>query len=548
MTTSNRAPADMSVPDGAPVLSVDGLRVAFEGRPRPSPAVDDVSFSVASGQTLGIVGESGSGKSVTALAVLGLVPPPGRVLSGSARIAGRTFDLRAPASLQPIRGAKVAMIFQEPMTALNPVMRVGDQIAESYRLHHACSSRTAWDAAAALLDRTGIARARARMADYPHAFSGGMRQRAMIAMALAGGPEVLIADEPTTALDVTVQAQILDLIKGVQKERGLAVVFVSHDLGVIDDIADDVLVMRSGRVVESGSTSAVLSSPRDAYTRTLLAARPRLVTGQSSAPAPPKPETPLLALKNIGFAFDRWSAPVISDASIAVAPGETVALIGESGSGKTTLARIAALLYRPNSGQILFQGENLTDMGSATAAFRRKVQMVFQDPFGSLDPRMTAGSIVAEPLDIHRIGTRRERADAVAALFQDVALDPAMASRYPHEFSGGQRQRIAIARALALKPALVIADEPVSALDVTVQAKIVDLFEALREKYGLAYLFISHDLAVVHRVAHRIAVMKNGSILETLPRDDFLERAASPYTRALIASVPGQRRRAGKSS
>jgi ABC-type glutathione transport system ATPase component len=530
------------------LLAAETLSIVFEGADSSVRAVDGVSFALFAGRTLGLVGESGSGKSVTALALLGLVPPPGRVASGTVRYRGRPLAPSDAKSWRAVRGRRIAMIFQEPMTSLNPVMSLGDQVAEAYRLHHGATRRQAWDEAVRLLDRVGIRDAPRRARDYPHQFSGGMRQRAMIAMALAGGPEILLADEPTTALDVTVQAQILDLLRDLQTERRLAILFISHDLGVVADIAHDIAVMKEGRIVEHGPAARVLRTPRDDYTRRLLAALPRLEaenSGKTIRAATP----PLLEVENVTLRFKGAPRPSVENASLAVGRGETLALVGESGSGKTTLARIAALLYRPDAGTVRFESEAVSHVSdSALDRFRQKVQMVFQDPFGSLDPRMTVGDIVAEPLAIHRLGTRAERRERVAYVLAQVGLEPAHVRRYPHEFSGGQRQRIAIARALVADPALVIADEPVSSLDVTIQARIVDLLIELRERLNLAYLFISHDLGIVSRIAHRVVVMRDGKIIETADKAELFARPKESYTRALLAAVPGRSLVAGEAA
>ncbi|WP_442811428.1 ABC transporter ATP-binding protein [Streptosporangium sp. NBC_01756] len=517
------------VPDDV-VLSVRELSVSFG----TAPAVREVSWDLRRGEVLGVVGESGSGKSVTALAAMGLLPATATV-RGSVRLAGEEVVGAGTATLVRLRGAKVAMIFQDPLSAFTPVYTIGDQIAEAVLAHRPVSRREARARAVELLRLVGIPEPALRAASYPHEFSGGMRQRAMIAMAIANDPEVILADEPTTALDVTVQAQVLDLLRTAQRETGAAMVLVSHDLGVIAGLADRVAVMKDGEVVEQGTAEQVFARPREPYTANLLAAVPRL--DAEIAPRTVADEAPVLEVAGLektfpllkGAVFRRRTGSVhaVSGVDLLVRPGETLGLVGESGSGKsTTLFEILAL-RAPEAGTIRLFGE------PPSAKARRDVQIVFQDPMSSLNPRMTIGEIVAEPLR-----TLGEPRDAVPTLLEQVGLRAEHADRFPHQFSGGQRQRVAIARALSVRPRLVVLDEPVSALDVTVQAGILDLLARLRDELGLAYLFVSHDLAVVRQIADRVSVMYLGRTVETGATADVLHDPLHPYTRALISAVP----------
>ena len=566
-------------------LAVDGLSVSFVSSERTVDAVRGVSFSVGRGETLAIVGESGSGKSVTALSIMRLVEHGGgRILEGSidfARRDGTRTDLaRADgATMRAIRGAEIAMIFQEPMTSLNPVFTVGDQIGESIRLHQGKDPRAASAETLRILQQVRIPEALQVMTRYPHQLSGGMRQRVMIAMALSCRPSLLIADEPTTALDVTVQAQILALIRILQDEMKMAVVFITHDMGVVAEIADRVIVMRGGHKVEEGVAEQIFHAPRETYTRALLAAVPRLhsmrgtdspekyplVPGGASA-APPTRITaharrpsaaPLLKVRGLTTRFDVKAGffgrvtrlvHAVEKVSFDLAAGETLALVGESGCGKSTTGRSLLRLVDVADGSIEFEGRDIARLpASEVRPVRRDIQMIFQDPFASLDPRLTVGFSIAEPLYVHGVAKGREAEERVSSLLQHVGLSPDHAQRYPHEFSGGQRQRIAVARALALNPKIIIADEAVSALDVSIQAQIVNLLLDLQAELGLSYLFISHDMAVVERVSHRVAVMFLGQIVEIGPRRAVFEDPRHPYTRNLMAAVPiadpAQRRR-----
>ncbi|MGW2395104.1 dipeptide ABC transporter ATP-binding protein [Kitasatospora sp. NPDC001664] len=517
----------------ATVLQVTDLRVEFDG----AEAVSGVSFELGAGETLGIVGESGSGKSTTALALLRMLPAGGRVSGGSIELGGQDLAQLDEPELRGLRGRRIAMIFQDPMSSLNPVLTVGRQLDEALRAHgrYLAKAQRA-ERAAELLDLVGIPGAAGRLRDFPHQFSGGQRQRIMIALALAGDPEVLVADEPTTALDPTVQRQLLLLLERINRERGTALVLISHDLGVIAQTCRRVLVMHQGKVVEHGRTEEVLRSPQQPYTRQLLAAVPRLeAPSTAAANSTPGPE-PLLTVREVTKTYGprRRRATALAGVSLELHPGETLGLVGESGSGKSTLARALVQAHAPSTGTISYRGEELTRSKVA----RREVQLVFQDPYSSLNPRMTVGQILAEPLIAHRLGTPAERAERVGELLAQVGLDPSAAERHPRAFSGGQRQRIGIARALAPNPSVLICDEPVSALDVSVQAQVLELLSGLQRELGLAVLFIAHDLAVVRQVSHRIAVMHRGRIVETGPADRVVTDPQDPYTAELLAAVP----------
>ncbi|GAA2955712.1 MULTISPECIES: dipeptide ABC transporter ATP-binding protein [Streptomyces] len=502
-------------------------------------AVRGLSFSLEAGGALGVVGESGSGKSASAYALLGLHRGTGAEVGGSITVAGVDVRAASDARLRELRGAKAAMVFQDPLSSLDPYYAVGDQIAQVYRVHRRVSRRAARARAVEVLDRVGIPDAARRSRSRPHEFSGGMRQRALIAMALACEPELLIADEPTTALDVTVQAQILDLLHGLRRETGMGLLLVTHDVGVAAESVDDVLVMRAGRAVERGPVAEVLGTPRDPYTKALLSAVPRIPEVGAAAPSAPRgPKntaaagkasgvggTPLVEAVGLRQVFGRGKAAVtaVDSVSLTVRAGETLGIVGESGSGKTTLGRMLVGLLAPTSGRL-------------TRADR--VQMVFQDPVSSLNPRRSVGESVADPLRAR--GERDEGAirARVGELLGRVGLDPGQYDRYPHEFSGGQRQRVGIARALAADPELIVCDEAVSALDVTTQAQVIALLAELQRELGLALVFIAHDLAVVRQVSDRVAVMRRGRIVEEGPVDEVYDRPLDPYTRQLLAAVP----------
>ncbi|MFI5040480.1 MAG: dipeptide ABC transporter ATP-binding protein [Acidimicrobiales bacterium] len=615
---------------GRPLLDVSGLRVEFATVRGWIPVIEDVGFSVGPGETVGLVGESGCGKTVSALAVMGLLPPrAGRLAAGSVVFDGRELTELPPDAMRRVRGNDISMIFQEPMTSLNPVFTVGNQIAEAVRLHRGGSRRQAWDVAIEMLDLVGIPDATRRVRDYPHAFSGGMRQRAMIAMALACGPKLLIADEPTTALDVTIQAQVLELMRSLQQRLGMAILFVTHDLGVVADICDRVVVMYAGQVVEQASVTELFARPHHPYSDALLASMPQLgepgsalpvIPGQVplpgqvavgcrfrprcahaadvcgerdialtlagtttlppeglavpgalarcarqteiqlagsrwkavlpafAAPAAAPPQAPLLELRGLTKEFPVTSGVLrrvighvraVDEVDLVITPGETVGLVGESGSGKSTVARLALRLIEPSSGSIFLDGTDLTALGGdQLRQHRRGMQIVFQDPYSSLDPRATIGETVGEPLEVHEGLRGRQRDIRVAELLRQVGLGPHLLRRYPHEFSGGQRQRIAVARALALRPRLLICDEPVSSLDVSTQSQVINLLIDLQQELGLAYLFIAHDLSVVRHISDRIAVMYLGRIMEVGEAEQVYTRPRHPYTEALLSAIP----------
>jgi peptide/nickel transport system ATP-binding protein len=596
-------------------LSVTGLEVQFLAGGAWYPVVEDVSFHIAAGETLGLVGESGCGKTVSSLAVMGLIPSAnGRITAGSVRFEGRDLLNINAEELREVRGDRIAMIFQEPMTSLNPAFTVGRQISLAVRSHRQVSKAQARARAIEVLDRVGIPDARHRLDDYPHTFSGGMRQRAMIAMALACEPSLLIADEPTTALDVTVQAQILDLLRSLKDETGMAMLFVTHDLGVVADICDRVAVMYAGQLVEQAPTHQLFVRPRHPYTEGLLASMPQwsvpgqrltvipgrvppagrmpdgcrfqsrcsyaeavcaekvalIATGTVTAvrcarheelnlpgapdqladalPTRASHREPLLVVKDLRKEFPVTSAllrrvrgriKAVDGIDLTVGAGETVGLVGESGSGKSTVARLVLRLIDPTGGEVVVDGQDLAALrGRALRQARGEMQMVFQDPYSSLDPRSTIGKSVGEPLAIHLGAQGSGLAKRVAELLALVGINPQLAGRLPHEFSGGQRQRIAVARALALKPKLLVCDEPVSALDVSTQSQVINLLADLQDQLSLAYLFIAHDLSVVRHLSHRIAVMYLGRIVEIGPAEDVYERPTHPYTEALLSAIP----------
>ena len=551
-----------------PALAVENLTIALRREGSWTTVVSDVSFSVDQGETLAIVGESGSGKSVTALSIMRLLPPKASRITGRVLLDGQDLFATSEREMEDIRGNQLAMIFQEPMTSLNPVLTIGRQIAETIRRHRGLSRSSARAEAIRLLDRVRIPSAATRVRDYPHQLSGGMLQRVMIAMALACQPKLLIADEPTTALDVTIQAQILDLIIELQQQDSMGVLFITHDMGVVAEIADRTLVMYRSRALETGPTAAIFERPQTGYTRALLAAVPQLGSMQDrSEPTPfaivdtegvatePPPAAatvvagePVLTVRHLVTRFAvhagvlgrvRSRVHAVEDVSFELRAGETLALVGESGCGKSTIGRSILRLLQPTSGSVTIEGENVLEMSKRTLAARReRMQMIFQDPFSTLNPRMRVGEAIAEPLLSHHLVARADAAQRVAGLLASVGLDPAMASRFPHEFSGGQRQRIAIARALGLNPRLIVADEAVSALDVSIKAQVINLMLDLQRRLGLAYLFISHDMAVVERVAHRVAVMYRGEIVEMGPRAKVFDDPQHPYTKRLLAAVP----------
>jgi peptide/nickel transport system ATP-binding protein len=528
------------------VLRIDDLRVRFAGR--DEDAVRGVNLDVSAGEVVALVGESGSGKSVTSFAAMGLLPRTATA-TGSIRVGDHEVIGSTDRELDDLRGRVVSMVFQEPMTALNPTMSLGAQIAEAVRNHTSASKQEADARAVELMGLVGIPEPDRRAKQFPHELSGGQRQRIVIAIALACEPEVIIADEPTTALDVTVQAEILDLLRRLVKERGTGLMIITHNMGVVADLADRVFVMRHGQVVESGAAEQVLTAPTHEYTRTLLAAIPALppaaFRGAEAAGAPQEfemPADPVISLRgvNAGYRVHGRHVPAVHDIDLAVGAGEFVGLVGESGSGKSTVSRLALGLLPISSGELTLLGQPLNELsGRRTRRLLREVGVVFQDPGGSLDPRMTVGESIAEPLTIHARGMSRSAKRArVAELLDAVRLPKDAAGRYPHEFSGGQRQRIGLARALVLKPRLLVADEPTSALDVSVQAEVLDVLRALHADLGFGCLFVSHDLGVVNQLTERVVVMRRGRIVEQGRTSDVLRAPRELYTQELLASVP----------
>jgi peptide/nickel transport system ATP-binding protein len=530
------------------LLSVQGLRVGFATEGGDVRAVDGASFELAAGEVLAIVGESGSGKSATAQAIMGLLPSHNATVVGSVRFRDRELTNASEAELRKVRGEEIAMIFQDPMTSLNPVYRVGVQIIEAIQAHRPeVGKKEAGGRAVELLDSVGIPEPQRRVDSYPHELSGGMRQRAMIAMALALEPEVLIADEPTTALDVTIQAQILRLLERLNREHNLATILITHDLGVVAEVADRVLVMHEGKIVERGDPDEIFYAAKDPYTRKLLGAVLRL--DQAPPLQPRQHEAPLLEVTDLvkhypvkrGLLINRQVDEVraVDGVSFSVERGETLGLVGESGSGKSTLSRTVLQLLRPTSGSVRFDGREIAGLSQRQMrSLRPEMQIIFQDPYASLNPRKRVGQIVGEPLRLQGRASGAELRQSVQGLLERVGLPPDHYQRFPHEFSGGQRQRIGIARALALRPKLIVADEPVSALDVSIRAQILDLLDELQGELGLTYVFVAHDIGVVRHVSDRIAVMHNGKIVEQGPADQVCERPSDPYTKSLLAAVP----------
>ena len=527
----------------APFLEVEDLSVTFRVEDREIPAVRGVSFDIDRGETLALVGESGSGKSVTALSVLQLLPyPKASHPTGSIRVDGEETVGAAEPVLRSIRGNRISMIFQEPMTSLNPLQTIERQINEILSVHRGMEAQAARTRTLELLRLVGLQNAEQRLDAFPHQLSGGQRQRVMIAMALANEPELLIADEPTTALDVTVQAQVLALLRSLQERLGMAILLITHDLGIVEHMADRICVMSDGELVETGDTRSVFGSPRHAYTRMLISAEPG---GRKSRPPPDAPEVVAGDGVKVHFPIKAGilrrtvdHVRAVDGVSLAVRERQTVGVVGESGSGKTTLG-LALLRLIKSGGAIRFDGQAIQGRGfKDLRPLRREMQIVFQDPFASLSPRLSAGQIVEEGLLVHGLGgTYEERRRIIGEALREVGLDPDIQDRYPHEFSGGQRQRIAIARAMVLKPRFVVLDEPTSALDRSVQAQIVDLLRDLQERHDLAYLFISHDLKVVRALADEIIVMRDGKVVEQGPADRVFEDPRTAYTRALMAAA-----------
>ncbi|HMN69603.1 MAG TPA: ABC transporter ATP-binding protein [Bdellovibrionales bacterium] len=560
------------------IIQIRNLSVEFRTDEGTIRAVKNISFDIPRGKTVGLVGESGSGKSVTSLAVMRLIPnPPGKITSGEIIVDDKNDLLKLSESqMRNVRGNKISMIFQEPMTSLNPVFTVGDQISETLMLHQKLSKAQAMAKSLELLKQVGIPNPTERIKSYPHEMSGGQRQRVMIAMAIACEPDILIADEPTTALDVTIQKQILDLLADLQKKYQMSILFITHDLGVIADIADEVVVMYRGDIVEKGSTEQIFTKPQHPYTKGLLACRPSLernprrlpvvsdfmtsdgqekqlnveiLKQQKQTRVVEDSQSELLKIENVkkhfplqkGFfgGVKSW-VKAVDDVSLSVRKGRTLGLVGESGCGKTTLGRTILRLVEPTDGKILYGGTDITRLDrEGMRAMRRKMQIIFQDPYASLNPRMTIGSALMEPMIIHGLGaSRAERQEMAGDLMKRVGLDRAMLNRYPHEFSGGQRQRICIARALAVKPEFIICDESVSALDVSIQAQILNLLLDLQEEMHLTYVFISHDLAVVKFISDEVAVMYNGKVVEMNDAVGIYENPQHDYTKKLLSAIP----------
>ena len=530
-------------------LKVSGLTTHFETRAGIAKAVNDVSFSVEQGQILALVGESGSGKSVTAMSLMNLVDPPGRVVAGEILLRGKNIRAASAGEWNRIRGKEMAMVFQDPMMSLNPVIRVGDQITETIRIHDKVSGAAARERACAALAAVGIPAPAERMRAYPHELSGGMRQRIAIANAIVNEPAVIIADEPTTALDVTVRAQILELLADLQRKYGMAVLLITHDLNLVRRFADRVAVMENGHIVEHGAVATVFDAPQHAYTRKLIDSHPARDVAAVAARADAAPVLEAKALRvsypvsRPGLAgwFRKGEFVAVQGADFRIAPGETLGVVGESGSGKSTLA-LAALGLLKHRGELKVDGKGWAVDRASDLALRRTMQVVFQDPFSSLSPRMTVEQIVGEGLRVHapELDTEKRRARSLAAL-ADVGLTevqfPSLLDRYPHEFSGGQRQRLAIARALIVDPRLLVLDEPTSALDVTIQKQVLGLLQRLQRERGLSYLLITHDVEVIRAMAHQVIVMKDGAILEAGPVERVLDAPAHPYTQKLVAAA-----------
>ncbi|XAZ21044.1 ABC transporter ATP-binding protein (plasmid) [Sinorhizobium sp. B11] len=553
-----------------PVLSVQNLTTSFLVDGAWKPVVRNASFDIAPGETVAIVGESGSGKSVTSLSIMRLLQADSSRIEGKIMLGGRDLLALPEDQMRKVRGNDVAMIFQEPMTSLNPLFTIGDQISEALLCHRSMSKAEARAETVRLLEKVRIPSAASRFDEYPHRFSGGMRQRVMIAMALASRPKLLIADEPTTALDVTIQGQILDLIKMLQEEEGTSVLFVTHDMGVVAEIADRTVVMYRGEQVETGATADIFHRGKHPYTRALLSAVPVLgsmqgyerplrfpvvntATGESDIPVVTADTIaaaarPVLEVKNLTKRFDIHSGMfgkltgrvhAVENVSFDLHAGETLSLVGESGCGKSTTGRAIMRLIDAQSGSVIADGKDVLALDKAgMREMRKTVQMIFQDPFASLNPRIRVGDAIAEPYLEHRMGTAKQARERVADLLVKVGLTPDMGSRFPHEFSGGQRQRICIARALALEPKVIVADESVSALDVSIKAQVINLMLDLQQSLNLAFLFISHDMAVVERVSHRVAVMYLGEIVEIGPRAAVFGNPQHAYTKKLMAAVP----------
>jgi len=556
MTMTQGTPNTVTASAATPLLQVRNLSTHFPVRNGTIKAVDGVSFDVERGRTLCVVGESGSGKSVTARSILQIVDEPGRIMGGSMvlnRANGSSVDLAKLPSrgkeIRAVRGAEIAMIFQEPMSSLSPVHTVGNQIIEVLQLHIKMSKAEARARCTELLTQVEIPNPDKAVDRYTFEFSGGMRQRVMIAMALACNPSLLIADEPTTALDVTTQAEILDLIKRLQQSHGMAVMFITHDMGVVAEIADQVIVMRNGKVVETGPVDQIFHAAQHEYTKMLIGSVLKLgrkadIRVQRTAPT--QKQEPILEVRDLAMHFGsaKSSTKAVDGVSLTLMPGESLGIVGESGSGKTTMGRCLLRVYDPTAGAINYRQPDGTVIDLVTAnkhtlkQCRREMRMIFQDPVGSLNPRMTVAQIVGEPLLVNGLASGKDLDDRVADLLQSVGLEPAWRERYPHAFSGGQRQRIGIARAIALNPRIIVADEATAALDVSLRSQMLDLLLNLQDKLGLSFIFISHDIAVIRYFCDRVAVMYRGKVVETGPTDQVCDAPTHPYTQALLSAIP----------
>lgn len=531
------------------LLQVDNLHVSFISNQEVFEAVKGVSFDIKKGETLGIVGESGSGKSVTARSIMRLLPsPPAMMTDGSIEFSGKMISTYNDKQMEAIRGKEISMIFQDPMTSLNPTIKVGKQIDEMLMKHQQLSAQAAKERTIEMLKLVGINNAAERYNQYSHEFSGGMRQRAMIAMAVACQPKLLIADEPTTALDVTIQAQILRLMKQMQKQFGTSIILITHDLGVVAGMCDRVIVMKEGEIVERNTTEKIFSSPQHPYTQKLLNALPRLhekkqPKNESQLPEDIHPDQALVEVRDLKKEFplrNGQTLKAVNSISFSIQPGETLGLVGESGSGKSTTGRLLLQLQKETDGEILYKGMAINRLKKKEIKqIRKEIQIIFQDPYASLNPRMKVMDIIGHSLDVHKLyKTKAERKARVEELLELVGLDKTHAMRYPHEFSGGQRQRIGIARALAVNPKFIVCDEPLSALDVSIQAQVVELLKDLQEKLGLTYLFIAHDLSMVKHISDRIAVMNAGKLVELAESEELYSNPIHPYTKSLLSAVP----------
>ncbi len=535
----------------SPLLSVRNLTVEFPLRRGLFTAVDDISFDIMPGEIVGVVGESGAGKSMTGSAIIGLIEPPGRIAKGEIIFDGKPIQNLPPVELNKLRGKRIGMVFQDPLTSLNPLYTIGEQLVETIRRHLPMDEAQARQRAISLLAEAGIPSPADRIDSYPHQFSGGMRQRVVISLALAAEPELIIADEPTSALDVSVQAQIIKVLKQLCESRGAAVMLITHDMGVIAETANRMIVMNKGKIVETGSVGDIIKRPREDYTQRLIKAIPSIKDETRRHELPPAPK-PLIEVERLSCEFDlsssaferlfsragRKTLKAVNEVSFDIPKGSTYGLVGESGSGKSTCARMMVGLIKPTGGKVKLDGDDIWD-DAGTQRRRQRIQMIFQDPYASLNPRWPVGDIIAEPIKALKLASgRAEIADRVADLLERVRLDPSAMKKYPHEFSGGQRQRIAIARALSSQPEFIVCDEPTSALDVSVQAQVLDLMRRLQDEYGLTYLLISHNLAVVRQMADRVGVLHHGVLVEQGPVDDIFDKPKAEYTRMLLEAVP----------